>query len=70
NRYNNISYEEKNLPVGPLGEELAEMGLEDVQDIWKIFNAAIIQLLQVSEEEYNAIYESAIQYLKTVGAKM
>ena len=25
NRYNNINYKEKHLPVGPMGEKLAEM---------------------------------------------
>ncbi|CAG8551060.1 3342_t:CDS:2 [Paraglomus brasilianum] len=69
NRYNNINYKEKHLPVGPMGEKLAEMGIEDCQEIWKLFKPAVVPLLQVSEEEYNAIYESAIQYLKTFGAK-
>jgi len=44
-------------------------GVEDWQKIWKLIKTPVIPLMHVSEEEYDAIYESAIQYLKTVGAK-
>ncbi|CAG8594053.1 11283_t:CDS:2 [Paraglomus occultum] len=69
NRYNNINSLEKRLPVGPMGEKVADMGVEDFQKIWKLCKTFLIPLMQVSEEEYDAICESANQYLKTIGAK-
>jgi len=40
-----------------------------VLEIWKLFKTSIMRLKQMSEEEVDALYESATQYLKTVGAK-
>ncbi|CAG8544054.1 7177_t:CDS:2 [Paraglomus brasilianum] len=67
NYFTNVNYEERHIPVGPMGSQIAELGIRDWRDVWRAMKLVLSTTMQVSSEHYDAIAELALQELMQYG---